>query len=170
MADKTTPDLDIFNDIATAKGGYVRNYLKKGNYILEVLTVTFDVGSQDQIPFFAVDMKVRQSSCPDHKVDDVVNWVVKRDPKYKELFLTNVRNFIVGVLSGINGEAVAENTVTKDVVADVSKDRGEFVRGVYVECSVQDAKPGKKFMPHIFSMSSSQPEHIMAMREAVSQG
>lgn len=169
MAENTGPNLDIFDTIDTAKGGYTRNYLQKGNYILEVLSVTFDVGSQDGIPFFAVDFKVRQSSCEAHKLDDVVNYVVKQNPKFKDLFLTNVRNFIVGVLSGVQGEAVPDNTVTKDIVASVCQDRGEFVRGAYVECSVQDAKAGKKFMPHVFSMSATQPEHIVALRTAVTE-
>lgn len=150
------PNLDVFTGIENASDTFARNYLKAGNFSLRIEDVVFSKSRAEKI-FVAVEFTMMRSSIDSFKPGDRVNWMTQRDPRYAELFQANVRNFVQAAMSATLKHHVEPNTITKDVMSDVLKDRGELILGSIVECSVSPARPGKQFMPHVFSAPDAAP-------------
>jgi hypothetical protein len=140
--------MGIFSGIETARIGEGGNYLKPGDYDLEVVKVT--VGrTRKGVDFFAVSLKVCGASPDTHQIGEMVDWFNGKD---KDAFLPNIKEWARAVLQSTSTETVEDADITEEVMNALSADGGEACAGARLRCKVVakpiKSKPGQFYSRH----------------------
>lgn len=138
--------MGIFAKIEEAKATEGGNYLRPGNFDVEVVRIK--VGeTRKKIPFFAVDLKILGTNNPEHKIGEICNWFVGMD---KDAALGNIKAFATALLSAEG--PVDPSTITEQVMEQITEKDGEMVAGtrLKVQVTLVDTKGGNKFSKHLF--------------------
>lgn len=111
--------MGIFKDLNKTSRGYSTNYLREGRYVVRIdecdmfTTDAEDTFWKTTLTILAVDEGGEDA----HRVGEQVHIMVKRRPKYKEMFLQSVKGFIAGVLDVPDadvGEAEADAVLSDE--------------------------------------------------------
>ena len=140
--------MGIFSGIESARIGEGGNYLKPGDYDLEVTKVT--VGrTRKGVDFFAVQCRVIGASPDTHQIGEIVDWFNGKD---KDAFLPNIKEWARAVLQNTSEELVEESQITEEVMNALSADGGEACVGAKLRCKVVakavKSKPGQFYSRH----------------------
>lgn len=160
MADNEYDDFDRdFAGIDDAPLGYTSRYLPLGTHLLMINNVS--VGkTRAGVAMFAAEFTLIRSSNPEAEEGGTYSWVTT---KTHDVFLQNVKNFILGVLQMPKDPPMDHTQVTPEIVRLVGADSGAYVRGWLVTgVTTQKTTKVKKQLITPTSFSSVSEDDWMA--------
>lgn len=140
--------MSVFSGIENVKISEGGNYLKPGDYDLEIVKVTVGV-TRKGVQFFSVQFKVCGAPEDTHQIGEFVDWYNGKD---KDGFLPNIKEWARAVLQNTSEVLVQESDITEEVMNALVADNGEACRGMKLRCRVVlkpiKSKPGSFFSRH----------------------
>lgn len=140
--------MGVFGGIESARISEGGNYLKPGDYDLEIVKVT--VGhTRKGVDFFSCQFKVVGAPEGTHQIGEFVDWYNGKD---KDGFLPNIKEWARAVLQNTSEVVVQEADITEPVMEALTADSGSAVQGMKLRCKVVlkpiKSKPGSFFSRH----------------------
>lgn len=138
--------MSIFDKIAEATYTEGGNYIRPGNYDLEVVKLKVGV-TRKKANFFAANFKVLGSSNPECRVGEVVDFFTS---DVHDSFLGNVKQFAVALLSSAG--PVAPDAITSQLMDGLVDKDGAAVAGsrIRVQVTLVPTKAGGTFSRHLW--------------------
>ena len=140
--------MGVFDGIEQAKISEGGNYLKPGDYDLEIVKTTTG-RTRKGVEFFSVQLKVVGAPEDTHQIGEFVDWYNGKD---KDGFLPNIKEWARAVLQNTSETIVRESDITEEVMEALTADNGDAVAGMRLRCRVVlkpiRSKPGSFFSRH----------------------
>jgi hypothetical protein len=129
-----------FSGLGKAKSTQGGNYIKPGNYLLQIKAVKEQKSEFGNRKFFIAEVRVVESKKTDPEiepngVDTEPSWLVELPGKYPELALGNIKNFLLAAY-GSQAEAEGEDAPGEDDIdeaaAEAAVDEDNPLEGTYI--------------------------------------